>query len=131
MEFSSPEYWRGSPFSSPRDLLNPRIEPGSPILQLDSLPTELSGKPGTFLECHVDECIYYPAFWNMFLSLSIVCLRFIHIVDSSKVCSFLLLSSTPLYRYTTLSLHSLVEEYLSDFWFLVWHVRNLEVMSPS
>ena len=27
------------------DLPNPGIEPGSPALQVDSLPTELSGKP--------------------------------------------------------------------------------------
>ena len=27
------------------DLPNPEIEPGSPALQADSLPTELSGKP--------------------------------------------------------------------------------------
>jgi len=27
------------------DLPNPRIKPGSPALQVDSLPTELSGKP--------------------------------------------------------------------------------------
>ena len=44
-EFSRPEYWSGSPFPSPGDLPNPGIEPGSPALQVDSLPTELSGKP--------------------------------------------------------------------------------------
>ena len=27
------------------DLPDPGIEPGSPVLQVDSLPTELSGKP--------------------------------------------------------------------------------------
>ena len=32
-------------FSSPEDLHNPRIEPGSPALQVDSLPTKLWGKP--------------------------------------------------------------------------------------
>ena len=32
-------------FSSPGDLPNPGFEPGSPALQADSLPTELSGKP--------------------------------------------------------------------------------------
>ena len=37
------EYWSGLPFSSPGDLLDPGIEPGSPTLQADSLPTELSG----------------------------------------------------------------------------------------
>ena len=30
---------------SPVDLPDPGIEPGSPALQVDSLPTELSGKP--------------------------------------------------------------------------------------
>ena len=32
------------------DLLDPGIELGSPALQVDSLPTELSGKPKIFLE---------------------------------------------------------------------------------
>ena len=45
MEFSRLEYWSGWPFPSPRDLPNPGIELGSPALQVDSLPTELSGKP--------------------------------------------------------------------------------------
>ena len=40
MEFSRPEYWSGLPFPSPGDLPNPGIEPGSPALQVDSLPTE-------------------------------------------------------------------------------------------
>ena len=33
------EYWSGLPFPSPGDLPNPGIEPGSPALQGDSLPT--------------------------------------------------------------------------------------------
>ena len=41
MGFSRQEYWSGLPFSSPGDLPDPRIEPGSPALQADSLPTEL------------------------------------------------------------------------------------------
>ena len=32
------------PFPSPGNLPNPGIEPGSPALQADSLPTELQGK---------------------------------------------------------------------------------------
>ena len=39
------EYWSGSPIPSPADLPNLGIQPGSPALQVDSLPTELSGKP--------------------------------------------------------------------------------------
>ena len=38
----------GLPFPSPGDLLNPGIEPGSPALQADSLPTKLQGKPNHF-----------------------------------------------------------------------------------
>ena len=43
--FSRQEYWSELPFPSPRDLLNPGLEPRSPILQPDSLPSEPPGKP--------------------------------------------------------------------------------------
>jgi len=43
MGFSRQEYWSGLPFPSPGDLPDPRIEPRSPALQADSLPTELWG----------------------------------------------------------------------------------------
>ena len=39
--FSRQEYGSGLPFPSPGDLPDPRIEPGSPALQTDSLLTEL------------------------------------------------------------------------------------------
>ena len=42
--FSRQEYWSGLPFPSLGDLLDPGIKPGSPALQVDSLPTELLGK---------------------------------------------------------------------------------------
>ena len=42
----SQEYWNGYPILSPVDLPNPGIEPGSPALKADSLPTELSGEYG-------------------------------------------------------------------------------------
>ena len=45
MDFSRPEYWSGEPFPSPGDLPNPGIEPRSPALQADSLPSEPPGKP--------------------------------------------------------------------------------------
>ena len=40
MEFSRQEYWSGLPFPSPGDLPDPGIEPGSPVLQADSLLSE-------------------------------------------------------------------------------------------
>ena len=45
MGFSRQEYWSGLPFLPPGDFPKPQIEPGSPVLQADSLPTELQGKP--------------------------------------------------------------------------------------
>ena len=45
MEFSSQEYWSGLPFPSPGDLSHPRIEPRSPTLKADALPSETPGKP--------------------------------------------------------------------------------------
>ena len=45
MGFSRQEYWSGLPFPSPGDLPNPGIEPGSPALQTDTLPSEPPGKP--------------------------------------------------------------------------------------
>ena len=41
MEFFRQEHWSGLPFPSPGHLPDPGIEPGSPALQADSLPTEL------------------------------------------------------------------------------------------
>ena len=45
MGFSRQGYWSGLPFASPGDLPDPGIEPGSPALQSDTLPSELLGKP--------------------------------------------------------------------------------------
>ena len=45
MGFSRQEYWSGLPFPSPGDLPDPGIEPMSPALQVDALPTELCTKP--------------------------------------------------------------------------------------
>ena len=42
--FSRQECWSGLPFPSPGDLPNPGIEPGSPALQADTLPSEPPGK---------------------------------------------------------------------------------------
>ena len=41
MEFSRQEYWSWLPFPSPEDLPDPGIEPRSPALQADALPSEL------------------------------------------------------------------------------------------
>ena len=43
------EYWSGYPIPSPGDLPIPGTEPGSPALQMDSLPAELPERPITLL----------------------------------------------------------------------------------
>ena len=50
MGFSRQEYWSGLPFPSPGDLPDPGIEPRSPTLQADALPSEPPGK--------LKQCIY-------------------------------------------------------------------------
>ena len=47
MEFSRQKYWSGLPFPSPVDLPDPGIEPGSPALLADTLPSEPPGKPNS------------------------------------------------------------------------------------
>ena len=47
MGFSRQEYWSGLSFSSPGDLPDPGIEPGSPASQADDLPTSYEGTAGT------------------------------------------------------------------------------------
>ena len=51
MGFSRQEYWSGLPFPSPGDLPNLGIEPESPVLQTDTLPSE----PFSLRELKVEE----------------------------------------------------------------------------
>ena len=50
IEFSRQEYWSGQLFPFPGDLPNPGMEPGSPVLQADSLLSEPPEKAPTGLE---------------------------------------------------------------------------------
>ena len=65
MKVSREEYWSGLPFPSPGDLPDPGIEPRSPALQADFLPSEPPWKPGEKIGtgeksiCHISS--YRPA----------------------------------------------------------------------
>ena len=50
MGFSRQECWSGLPFPSPGDVPDPGIEPGSPALQADALPSEPPGKLASSLD---------------------------------------------------------------------------------
>ena len=45
MGFPRQEYWSGLPFPSPKDLLDPGLEPTSPASQTDSLPLSRQASP--------------------------------------------------------------------------------------
>ena len=49
MGFCRQECWSGLPFPSPGDLPDSGIEPGSPALQADALPSEPPGKPYIYI----------------------------------------------------------------------------------
>ena len=55
MEFSRQEYWSGLPFPSLGDLPNQGIEPGSPALRADALPSE---PPGNCIYRYIPIYIY-------------------------------------------------------------------------
>ena len=57
--FSREEYWSGLLFPSPGDLPDPRIEPTSPALQADALPSE---PPGKTLFVHFSISLSLPSF---------------------------------------------------------------------
>ena len=46
---------------SPGDLPDPGFEPGSPVLQVDSLPTELSGKPKKAYSTLYSQAVSHPS----------------------------------------------------------------------
>ena len=62
------EYWSGYPIPSPVDLPDPGIEPGSPALQADSLPTELLGKPVCMYACM---CVYTYIYTHVHTTCSV------------------------------------------------------------
>ena len=70
----SPRILEWVPIPSPADLPDPGIEQVSPTLRVDSLPTDLSGKPFTYL---IPSLFYLITFTGSFLPSR----------EKSKVCS--------------------------------------------
>ena len=64
MEFSRPEYWSGLPFPSPEDLPYPGIEPGSPTLQADTLPSEPPRNQNPAHKVLFSPCLFWLFFFK-------------------------------------------------------------------
>ena len=60
MRFPRQEYWSGYPFSSPGDLPDPGIEPGSPALQEVSILSEIEWTNNKVLLYSTGNYIQYP-----------------------------------------------------------------------
>ena len=54
---SEAQSWSGQSITSPGDLPNPGMQPGSPALQVNSLPAEPPGRPNYFHVCVRDTCL--------------------------------------------------------------------------
>ena len=68
MEFFRQEYWSGLLFPSPGDLCDPGIEPRSPALQADALPSEPPGKLLTWITLgNYTRSTIYHRIWNSIL----------------------------------------------------------------
>ena len=68
VELSRLEYWNGLPSPSPGHLPNPGIEPRSPALQADSLPSELPRKPQSI--CSSRQYSGFLYIWVFFLGFA-------------------------------------------------------------
>ena len=68
MEFSRPEYWSALPCPPSGDLPNPGIEPRSPALLADSLPSEPPGKPFHLLAIGNNAAMNMNVYTNICLS---------------------------------------------------------------
>ena len=70
MGLSRQEYCSGLPFPFPGDLPDPGIKLGSPVLQAESLPTEVSEKPLFTLHSNKNYILYITCIWAQSLSHS-------------------------------------------------------------
>ena len=92
--FSRKEHWSGWPFPPPGDLPDPRIKPGSPALQADSLPSGLRGKPILIRAHHPNDLIFIllvnkVTFWGTGDQDASVSLQGGHSLTQNNMCDFM------------------------------------------
>ena len=118
LELSRPEYWSGEPFPSPGDLPNSEIKPESPVLQADSLPTELSGNPiltdalitsGVIRSLNTLYCFHFP--FSLSFYISYLCISLTQKNQKLLHAAFLSLNS-----FLSQALYQVIK-YSSTIWF--------------
>ena len=63
MGFPRQEYWSGLPFSLPRALPDPRIEPETPALAGGVFTTAPPGKPSVFISVQFSHSVLFDSLW--------------------------------------------------------------------
>ena len=72
-EFSRLENWSGLPFPSPGNLPDLGIEPRSPALQADALPSEPPGKPHALICMKINnDLLYVMGYYIQYLIITIM-----------------------------------------------------------
>ena len=102
--------WVAYPFCSRSS--HPRIKPGSPALQADSLPTELSRKPTYIYICtylYIDICLQLTCIYICSLSISISIS--VYTYTCIYICIFI-------YFYICICLHVYLHPYLYFYLYL-------------
>ena len=137
MGFPRQEYWSELPFPSQGDLPDPGIKPRSPVLQADSLPTDLQGKPLTLLKppnFSLCSSNLPPSSLNMFTTITLNSLLS-RLSRSTSVISSRVLSSTFCHFAVCFPhkenkdaiipnfLHYCIALYFVKFFFLVEHLH--------
>ena len=122
-DFSRQEYWSGLPFPSPGDLPIPGLEPWSPALQADSLPTEI---PVKWIPVRVE---WSASFFHLSL-LFVYGTMFRFYSGNSKVCK----THDALSKYCLLKCKSDLElgEWLSLIWcWRLWAISRSRLLGCS
>ena len=85
--FSGIEYWSGLPFPSPGDLPDPRIKPGSPVLQADSLLSKPQGSLLYHLPSYLGiDSHLYPYLWALLCHSTLISVLFFSVCVFVCVC---------------------------------------------
>ena len=88
---SRPAYWSELLCPPPGDLPSPRVEPRSPTLQADSLPSDPAGKPQSTRYVTLDQLAPFPT-----LDSPLFCWSFLGSTPTSATCNGLLFSVSAL-----------------------------------
>ena len=90
MGFPRQECWSGLPFPSPEDLPDPGIEPGCPVLQADTSPSEPPGEPcregGTLQTNNTGMCLQCLGHTGFPPLSQRVCFPCLHCLGSRLLC---------------------------------------------